>query len=203
VTEREGLVEPGADERRPQLWLGRHGETEWSAGGRHTSRTDLDLTPAGEEQADLLAERLRGVRFDLVLTSPLRRARVTAVRAGFPDAEVEPAATEWAYGEYEGLTTSTIRESVPGWTIWHGAVPGGETADEVAARADRVVARVRERATERALLFAHGHFLRVLAARWLGMPASWGEHLKLGTGTLSVLGWERLAPAVEQWNVPP
>jgi probable phosphoglycerate mutase len=192
-----------ADGNRPQLWLGRHGETEWSATGRHTSRTDVALTPAGEKQADRLAARLQGVRFDLVLTSPMQRARVTATLVGFADAEVEPAATEWAYGEYEGLTTGTIRESAPGWTIWHGAVPGGETAAEVAARADSIVARVRAEAPERAVLFSHGHFLRVLAARWLGLPPEWGEHLKLGTATLSVLGWERLAPAVEEWNVRP
>ena len=146
---------------------------------------------------------LREGDFGLVLTSPMHRARQTAELAGFPDAVVEPDATEWAYGEYEGLTTDQIRERDPGWTIWRGVTPGGETAAEVAARADRVVAHVRGTGVARVLLFSHGHFLRVVAARWLGLPAEWGERLKLGTAALCELGWEREAPAVVQWNLRP
>jgi probable phosphoglycerate mutase len=188
---------------RPQLWLCRHGETEWSRSGRHTSVTDLELTDHGRAQADRLAARLDGVAFGLTLTSPLRRARDTAARCGAADAVVDPDATEWAYGDYEGLTTPQIREHDPGWTIWHGHVPGGETAAAVGERADRVVARVRDAGVERAVVFSHGHFLRVLAARWLGLAPARGESLKLGTATLCVLGWEREAPAIEQWNVSP
>ncbi|HLM64438.1 MAG TPA: histidine phosphatase family protein [Acidimicrobiales bacterium] len=188
---------------RPELWLCRHGETEWSRTGRHTSSTDLDLSDAGVDVARLVGKRLRAEQFDVVLTSPLRRARRTAELAGFPDADIDPDAVEWAYGDYEGRTTPEIRDDVPGWTIWRGTVPGGESPAEVAARADRLVERVRREAPERALLFAHGHFLRVLGARWLGLPPERGEQLKLDTATLSVLGWEREAPAIVRWNWPP
>jgi len=188
---------------RPTLWLCRHGETEWSHSGRHTSTTDLDLTPAGRVQAQRAGAVLREGDFGRVLRSPMHRARQTAELAGFPDAVVELDATEWAYGDYEGLTTDQIRERDPGWTIWRGVTPGGETAAEVAARADRVVAHVRGTGVARVLLFSHGHFLRVVGARWLGLPAEWGERLKLGTAALCELGWEREVPAVVQWNVRP
>ncbi|HEY8523866.1 MAG TPA: histidine phosphatase family protein [Acidimicrobiales bacterium] len=186
-----------------ELWVCRHGATAWSRAGRHTGRTDVPLLPVGEEQARALGARLAdaGAPFHLVLTSPLRRARATAALAGFPDAEVTADAAEWDYGDYEGLTRAAIRERVPGWTIWTHPVPGGETAGQVAARADRIVARVRA-AGGRALLVAHGHLLRVLAARWVGLPATAGAHLRLDTGTLSVLGWERETPAVARWNIP-
>lgn len=186
---------------RPLLWLARHGETEWSRNGRHTGRTDLPLTPRGEQAATALAERLGDASFDLVLTSPLQRARMTARLAGFPDALLEPAAREWDYGEYEGITTPDIRTEVPGWTVWsHGGGTRGEQPAEVGARADVVVARVRAQSQANALLFAHGHFLRVLTARWLDQGPAEGRHYKLDTATLSVLGWERDVPVIQSWN---
>jgi broad specificity phosphatase PhoE len=188
---------------RPELWLARHGETEWSRDGRHTSHTDLPLTPAGVEEAHLLARSLAGVRFDLVLTSPLRRAAGTAALLGFPDARRDPQVAEWDYGDYEGLTTATIRERDPDWRIWTHHTPRGETAEQVAARADRVLERVLTEATARVLIISHGHFLRVLAARWVGQPTAFGMALLLGTAALSVLGWEREARAIRHWNVPP
>lgn len=186
-------------EQESELWLVRHGATEWSSTGRHTSVTDLPLLPDGEETAVALGERLAGVDFRLVLTSPRKRARHTAELAGFGDAEVCDDLAEWAYGDYEGLTTLQIRESVPGWTIWSHPSPGGETGEQVAARLDRVVARARE-AGGRTLAFAHGHSLRVLAARWLGLPPADGRLLRLDTATLSVLGYERETPVVLRWN---
>jgi probable phosphoglycerate mutase len=185
---------------RPEIWLCRHGETEWSRDGRHTGRTDLPLTPAGIDRARRLGSRLSGVAFDLVLTSPRRRSVDTAALAGFPDAIPEPAAVEWDYGEYEGLTTAAIREKVPGWTVWTHPLPGGETAEQVGARADRVIDRVQGEAPTRALLFSHGHFLRVLAARWIELPATGGARLLLDTGSVSVLGWEREVRAIRHWN---
>ncbi|WP_205471164.1 histidine phosphatase family protein [Nocardioides sp. SYSU D00038] len=182
-----------------EVWLVRHGQTEWSRDGRHTSVTDLPLLPEGEEAARGLAPRLAGTVFDLVLTSPRQRARETARLAGFADAEVEPDLVEWAYGEHEGVTTEEIRRTVPGWTVWHGDVPGGETAEAVGARLDRVVARCRA-VDGRVLLFSHGHALRVLAARWLGLPASEGRLLRLDPATVSVLGAERDEPVVLRWN---
>jgi broad specificity phosphatase PhoE len=182
-----------------ELWLVRHGATEWSTAGRHTSITDLPLLPDGVETATALGARLAGTDFRLVLTSPRRRARHTAELAGFADAEVTDDLAEWAYGDYEGLTTAEIRESVPGWTVWAHPSPGGETGAEVAARLDRVVARARE-AGGRTLAFAHGHSLRVLAARWLGLPPEGGQLLRLDTATVSVLGFERESPVVLRWN---
>jgi broad specificity phosphatase PhoE len=187
---------------RPELWLCRHGETEWSRAGRHTSRTDLPLTPRGIDQAHQLGRRLAGVAFDLVLTSPRRRAVDTAALAGFPAAAPDPASAEWDYGDYEGLTTAAIRERVPGWTVWTHALPGGETVEEVGARADRILERVLREATTRALVFSHSHFLRVLAARWLGMAAVAGAHLVLDTASVSVLGWERETRTITRWNLP-
>lgn len=185
---------------RPELWLCRHGQTDWSRDGRHTSHTDLLLTPAGVAEAQHLVAPLAAVAFDLVLTSPLRRARDTAELLGFPDARREPALAEWDYGEYEGMTTQQIRERDAGWTVWSHPVPGGETADQVATRADRVIERVLDEGSRRALLVAHGHLLRVLAARWVGEEPAFGAHLVLDTATLSVLGWERGSRALVRWN---
>ncbi|MBZ5734185.1 histidine phosphatase family protein [Nocardioides sp. TRM66260-LWL] len=182
-----------------EVWLVRHGATEWSVAGRHTSTTDLPLLPEGEEGARALAPRLADVGFALVLTSPRQRARRTAELAGFPDAEVEPGLVEWDYGDYEGVTTATIRETVPGWSVWTHPVPGGETAEEVAARIDAVLARLAG-VEGRALLFAHGHALPAVAARWLGLPVSEGRHLPLDTTTISVLGRRRDDAVVTRWN---
>lgn len=182
-----------------ELWLVRHGPTEWSEAGRHTSTTDLPLLPAGESAARALRDRFSSVAFDQVLTSPRLRARRTAELAGFPDAEVDDDLVEWAYGDYEGVTTAEIRETVPDWTIWTHPTPGGESAAEVRARLDRVVARA-EGADGRTLAFAHGHSLRVLAARWLGLPVADGRLLRLDTATVSVLGHERETRVVLRWN---
>ncbi|MFC7495950.1 MULTISPECIES: histidine phosphatase family protein [unclassified Nocardioides] len=184
-----------------ELWVVRHGTTEWSANGRHTSTTDLPLLPEGEEVARALGPRLADGGFARVLTSPRLRARRTAELAGFPDAEVDDDLVEWAYGDYEGTTTAEIREHTPGWTIWTHPVPGGETAAQVGARLDRVVASARE-ADGRTLVFGHGHALRALAARWLGLPVGDGRFFKLDTATLSVLGHEREHPALLLWNAP-
>lgn len=181
------------------VWLVRHGATEWSEAGRHTSTTDLPLLPAGEESARAVAPRLEEHDFALVLTSPRLRARRTAELAGFPDAEVDTDLVEWAYGDYEGVTTDQIREQVPGWTVWTEPCPGGETADDVATRLDRVLARCAEVSGD-CLLFGHGHALRALSARWLGQPVAAGRLLRLDTGTLSVLGHEREQAVVLRWN---
>jgi probable phosphoglycerate mutase len=183
----------------PELWVVRHGETEWSRDGRHTSTTDLPLTSDGEEAAILLGPRLYDVEFDLVLTSPRQRARRTAELAGFADAEVDDDLVEWAYGDYEGITTEEIRETVPGWTVWTHPSPGGETAAGVAARLDRVVDRLRD-GEGPALVFGHGHALRALAARWLGLEVGAGRLFRLDTATVSVLGYEREHPALLTWN---
>jgi broad specificity phosphatase PhoE len=186
---------------RPELWLCRHGETEWSRDGRHTSHTDLPLTDDGVAQARGMAPLFDGLVFDLVLRSPLQRSAETATAVGFPDAMREPALAEWDYGDYEGVTTARIREDVPGWTVFTHPTPGGESAEQVAARADRVIARVLDEATDRALVFSHGHLLRVLAARWLDGPPALGQRLLLATGTVSVLGWEREVRAIRRWNI--
>ena len=181
------------------VWLVRHGETEWSRSGKHTSTTDVPLTAEGEAAARSLAPRLAGETFALVLTSPRERARRTADLAGFPSAEVDDDLVEWAYGDYEGITTDQIRETVPDWTVWTHPSPGGETANQVSARLDRVVARCRA-ASGDVLLVGHGHALRALAARWLGLPVSDGRLLTLDTGTVSMLGHEREHAAVIRWN---
>jgi broad specificity phosphatase PhoE len=186
----------------PEVWLVRHGETEWSRDGRHTSRTDLPLTGAGVEQARRLARALAGVRFDLVLTSPRRRAAdtVALLRPDGPAAEVDPDLVEWDYGDYEGRTTADIRTDVPGWRIWTHPTAGGETAEAVGARADRVVARVLDAGAERVMLASHGHFLRVLGARWVEAAPVFGMRLLLDTATVCILGWERETRALTLWN---
>jgi broad specificity phosphatase PhoE len=186
--------------RHPDIWLVRHGETEWARLGRHTGRTDVPLTELGREQARLVTARLAGVSFALVLSSPLARAFETALLAGFGDrVEPDPDLVEWDYGAYEGRTTSEIRSATPGWSIWRQGPVGGETIDEVAARADRVIARARS-VEGNVLLFAHGHVLRILAARWLGLPPSEGRLFALSTATVSILGWEHGAPVIVRWN---
>jgi probable phosphoglycerate mutase len=187
---------------RPALWLVRHGETEWSLSGRHTSRTDVPLTRHGEEEARSLSPVLRAQRFELVLSSPRQRALRTAELAGFRP-EIDDDLAEWDYGDLEGLTFDQIRARYPGWTIWSGPWPGGEQAAEVVARADRVLHRALGLpGGTKALVFAHGHILRVLAARWLGLTGTDGRLFVLGTATLSRLGWEHGQPAVQDWNVP-
>jgi len=187
-----------AAEPTGRLVLLRHGETEWSRDGRHTSTTDLPLTDVGEAAATSLEPRLAEAQFDLVLTSPRQRARRTAELAGFPHAQLDSDLAEWAYGDYEGVTTDEIRETVPGWTVWTHPSPGGESADEVSARLDRVIERAREH--RRTLVFAHGHSLRVLTARWLCQPADEGRFFRLDTSTVSVLGFERETPVLLKWN---
>ena len=183
----------------PRVFLLRHGATEWSVSGQHTGRTDLPLTAEGRAQAERLAARLARERFALVLVSPLRRARETAEICGFAGAEVDEDLIEWDYGEYDGRTAVDIRKDRPGWSPWNGGFPGGETLDQVAARADRIVARVRQVDGD-AALFAHGHVLRVIAARWLEQPPEAAARYYLSTGALSVLAWEREIPVIDRWN---
>lgn len=183
------------------VWLVRHGATEWSEAGRHTGRTDIPLTTTGEQSARDLASVLAEHSFQLVLTSPLQRARRTAILAGFDAAEADEDLVEWGYGQYEGVTTAEIRETVPGWTVWTHPCPGGETADDVAHRLDRVVDRIRAVDGD-SLIFGHGHALRALAARWLGEPVAFGRFLRLDTATYSTLGYEREQPVVLAWNAP-
>ena len=184
-----------------QIYLVRHGETEWSRSGQHTGRTDIPLTDTGRAQAVELGERLRGHEFALVLSSPRSRAAETARIAGFGDALTVDDLMEWDYGEFEGQTTDEIRESLPGWTIWRGPWHGGETAEQVGARVDRVIARCLDGSVRGdSLLFAHGHVLRVLTARWLDQPPSAGALYALGTATIGILGWERQNRVIETWN---
>ncbi|MCW2860039.1 MAG: Phosphoglycerate mutase [Actinoallomurus sp.] len=186
-----------------ELILVRHGETEWSREGRHTGRTDLPLTPRGEEQARALAPLLADRKIVLALSSPALRARRTAELAGLTGVETDERLWEWDYGEYEGLSTTRIREDRPGWYLWRDGVIGGETVDQVGKRVDGVLERVRPvLADGDVVLVAHGHVLRILTARWLGLPAADGRLFKLGTGTLSTLGTEHDEPVISTWNVP-
>lgn len=182
-----------------ELWLVRHGPTEWSVSGRHTSTTDLPLLPEGEQTAAKLAPRLADTRFDRVLSSPRKRAVRTAELAGFPDPVIEEDLVEWDYGDYEGISTAEIRETVPDWTVWSHPSPGGESAEQVRRRLDRVIARVREQGG-RTLVFGHGHALRALAARWLALPVADGRLWTLDTATVSTLAFERDQPVIRRWN---
>jgi broad specificity phosphatase PhoE len=189
-------------EHRPEVVLVRHGETEWSRSGRHTGRTDVPLTEAGQRQAELLRSALGGRTFARVLTSPLSRASETCRLAGLGDAsEPRPELMEWDYGEYEGMTTPEIREARPDWFLWRDGCPGGETAAEVGARVDPVIEELRGLDGD-AALFAHGHVLRVLGARWVGLGPEAGSLLALNTATVSVLGYEREVAVVRLWNAP-
>jgi probable phosphoglycerate mutase len=184
-------------ESSAEFWIVRHGATAWSESGRHTSRTEVPLEPVGEDQARAVGKRLDDFNFSLVLSSPRLRAVHTAELAGFAAPEIDPDLAEWDYGSYEGLTTADIRVTDPGWTIFAGVTPGGESTDDVAARADRVIARA---INGRTLVFTHGHFGRVLAARWLRLQATDGRYFELETATINVLGYERIQPVVLRWN---
>ncbi len=186
-----------------ELWLVRHGETAWSLSGAHTSRTDIRLTERGRERAEKLKVYFMGVRFDAVFESPMQRARETCAIAGFGDvAKVEDGLREWDYGVYEGKTTKEIQARIPGWSVWKDEIVGGETVEHVGERADGVIARAVAAAPYegKVALFAHAHILRILGARWAGLPAEDGALLALGTGSVSVLGWERDTQVIERWN---
>jgi broad specificity phosphatase PhoE len=184
-----------------ELWLIRHGETEWSLSGAHTSRTDIPLTDHGRKRAEELRDYLAGTSFAAVLVSPMQRARETCTIAGFGDvAVVDEGLREWDYGVYEGKTTAQIRAEIPGWSVWKDAIVEGETAEHVGERADGVIARALAAGPGKVALFAHAHILRILAARWIGLEAEGGRLLALGTGSVSVLGWERETRVISGWN---
>lgn len=189
-----------------RLFLLRHGQTEWSVNGRHTGRTDIPLTPAGEEQARTAGSTLRTLVGGpaLVISSPRQRALRTAELAGLRVDEVTEELAEWNYGDYEGITTPQIRETVPGWTVWTHPIPGGESADDVTSRADKVLERARrEVETGDVILVGHGHFSRVLVSRWIGQPATAGVHFGLDASGIAVLGDERGVPQIEHLNLLP
>lgn len=186
----------------PTIYLARHGETAWTVTGQHTGRTDVPLTERGERNARRLAERLAGLHFAKVISSPLQRARRTCELAGFGSAcEIDPDLTEWDYGQYEGRTSAQILDDRPDWQLFHDGCPGGETPCDVAARTDRIVQRVRALNAD-ALVFSSGHFLRVLAARWLGLPPTAGRYFLLATASLSALSYEHnfREPAIRFWD---
>jgi broad specificity phosphatase PhoE len=183
-----------------ELWLIRHGETEWSRSGAHTGCTDLPLTPEGRTKAVALSGILRGRRFALVLTSPLQRASETCRLAGYgAEARIEPDLREWDYGDYEGRTTAEIQKEVPGWSVWVNGVPNGEAIETVAGRAEAVIARAIAVNGDVAL-FAHGHILRILAARWLELSPECGRLFALATASVSTLGYERSTRVITRWN---
>jgi broad specificity phosphatase PhoE len=181
-----------------EVWLLRHAETEWSRDGRHTGRTDVPLTQEGRERARALRERIAGRAFALALSSPLSRARETAELAGLTP-QLRDDLVEFDYGDYEGITTAQIRETHPGWYLWRDGCPNGETADDVGHRVDRVIDEVLGADGDVALV-AHGHVLRALAARWTEQAASFGGRLRLDTGSISVLGFEREVRVIHAWN---
>ena len=186
-----------------RLFLVRHGETAWSLDGRHTGRTDIPLTEKGREEAAALRPRLSGHRFGLVLSSPLQRAQETCRLAGFGDQALSrPDLAEWDYGRYDGLTSAQIKAERPDWSLWHDGGPGGESAAEVGLRVERVIAEARA-ARGDVLLFAHGHVLRVLAARWLEQPPQAGRFYALDPAAESILGFEHSDPVILRWNQPP
>jgi probable phosphoglycerate mutase len=183
----------------PELWLARHGDTAWTVLRQHTSRTDLELNEDGVAAARELAPKLDGRDYDIVLSSPLRRARETAMLAGF-EPLIDDRLREFDYGEYEGISTARIRETRPGWDIWRDGCPGGETAEDVGRRMDGVVRRIQVDAPRRALVFGHGHALRILTARWLSLPAADGRVLLLAPAGVGVLGSEHGRAAISRWN---
>jgi broad specificity phosphatase PhoE len=191
-----------AEDSETEVWLIRHGETEWSKSGQHTGTSDLPLTAVGEEAARALRPFLARTSFDRVLSSPLQRARRTAELAGVDNVEIDDDLLEWDYGHYEGLTRVQVRERQPGWSIWSAGAPGGESPEEVTARVDRVIEKLR-RSGGRILLFAHGHILRALAVRWIEQDVGLGVHLPLDTAKVSVLSYDRGTPSLGRWNCDP
>ncbi len=187
---------------KTELWLIRHGETEWSHNGKHTSFTDLSLTDTGRKQAEALKPLLAKQHFDLLLCSPMQRARDTATLAGLQHVEIEPALQEWNYGEYEGLSTPEIQATHPGWSVWQDPITGGESLEQVAARAQNVINQCLQHGG-RCALFAHAHVFRILAAVWLQQDGRFGQRLTLSTATISVLGWEHNTRVISHWNVAP
>jgi probable phosphoglycerate mutase len=186
----------------PLLYLARHGETAWSLSGQHTGLTDIPLTERGEENARRLGARLKDITFAKVLTSPLQRAKNTCALAGFGIvATVEPDLVEWNYGDYEGKTSAEIHKNRPDWELFRDGCPGGETLAAIGARADRVIARIRQ-VEGNVLVFSSSHILRVLTARWLGLEAPGGRYFILNTATISTLGYEhnRHEPVIRVWN---
>jgi broad specificity phosphatase PhoE len=186
-----------------ELWLVRHGETEWSLSGAHTSRTDIPLTEHGRERAVELRDYLKDTKFDAVFVSPMQRAQETCKIAGFgSQMQIENGLKEWDYGVYEGKTTKEIQAEIPGWSVWKNEIVGGETAEHVGERADGVIADALAAAKDdgKVALFAHAHILRILAARWICLPATGGSLLALGTGSVSTLGWERETRVLTSWN---
>ncbi|MSO40843.1 MAG: histidine phosphatase family protein [Solirubrobacterales bacterium] len=184
----------------PEIWIGRHGETEWTKSGQHTGTTDLPLTENGRDQARRLGKRFEGVEFDLVLSSPLGRAQETARLCGL-DPQPEERLREWDYGEYEGLTTKEIRVGKPGWELWTDGCPGGESLDDVVARLEPLIAELRAREDQRIALFGHGHLSRAFTACWIQLGGFAGQALKLGTASLSVMGVEHGNPVLILWNL--
>jgi probable phosphoglycerate mutase len=191
-----------SEEARPQVVLVRHGATEWSESGQHTGLTDLPLLEEGEDEARALAPLLAQRKFALVLSSPLERAVRTAELAGLADVEIEPDLLEWNYGKVEGRTTAEMREDDPDWTVFTGEIREGETAAEVGARVNRVIARCLAAGGDVALI-GHGHCLRIVAALWLGLDVRDGRLLALGSGTISELDWEREQPVIKTWGLKP
>jgi broad specificity phosphatase PhoE len=195
------LVGGSEGERVAEIVLMRHGQTEWSAVGKHTSFTDLELTAEGEKQAREAGQRLAGRVFSAVISSPRQRALRTAELAGLTVTEVSEDLAEWNYGKYEGITSAEIRQTDPGWSLWTHGAPGGESPDQVAERLDRVLERARALLEQGdVVLVAHGHSLRVAGARWIGLGPEYGGRLKLGTATLSTLGFEHGRTAIDRWN---
>jgi len=187
-----------------QIWLLRHGETEWSRSGQHTGRTDLDLTDRGRAQAAALVSVFEALKPTLVLCSPRARAEQTAQLAGLRIDAIDDDLAEWDYGDYEGLTSAQIHERDPDWTVWTAPMPGGESAEQVTMRADRVLARARASVAEGpVVLVAHGHISRVIGARWIGLTAAGGAALALDTAATCVLGGEHGTPVLRHWNLTP
>lgn len=184
----------------PQLiYLCRHGETEWSHSGQHTSTTDLDLTPNGIHEAELLGNALKGIAFAKVFASPLKRAQQTAQHAGFPDFELEEGLFEWRYGNYEGLTSKKIKENNPNWNLFDQGAPGGESVHDVEERTNRLIKKLRQ-LKGNILLFSSGHISRAIGAAWAGMPVQHGKYLLLSTASISTLGYEHEYPVICSWN---
>jgi broad specificity phosphatase PhoE len=186
-----------------QIWLIRHGETPWTLSGQHTGKTDIELTATGQLMAKAIGRELAGRRFDLILTSPRLRARETCRLSGYGEtAAIDDNLQEWDYGAYEGRTSADIKKEVPNWSLWREGVPGGETSEEVSARVDSVIQRA-GRCSGEVALFAHGHVLRVLAARWVGLPPLGGRHFSLDAGSISILGQEHDLRVISRWNFVP